>query len=166
MARKQLESVRVVTELVQQIAGDIERLAICGLTKLHTMCEFVRARDSPVFETQDRWGLCCISGCPTSECVVMGEHAEWAVDVSYLEFFRRLWTVFHIDHIEHSKFVHFIAARPNHEKVIDSLKFLQLSREYTPDRHYDTYVDAFDYVQATLRDTIGAYAGRCASAAC
>ena len=61
--------------------------------------------------------------------------------------------------------MHFIAARPNHEKVIDSLKFLQLSSEYTPDSHYDTYIDAFDYVQATLRDTVDVYAGRCAAAA-
>ena len=156
----QLASVRVVTELVHQILGDIERLSICGLAKLHSMCEFVRLRDSPLFETQDRWGLCGVSGCPTSECVVLGEHREWAVDISYLHFFRMLWIVFHVDHIEHSKFMHYIDSRPCNEKTIDSLKFLQLDADYTPEIHYDTYLAAFHYVHETLSRTVDSYIDR------
>lgn len=124
------------------------------------MCEFVRLRESPCFETQDRWGLCSVSGCPTSECVVLGEHLEWAVDISYLHFFRMLWIVFHVDHIEHSKFMHYIDSRPCNEKTIDSLKLLQLDREYTPDSHYDTYLAAFHYVHETLSRTVDAYTDR------
>ena len=164
MAIGQLASVRVVAGLVQQIVGDMERLSICGLAKLHAMCEFVRSQDSPVFQTQDRWTLCCVSGCPTSECVVLGEHSEWAVDISYLHFFRLLWVVFHVDHIEHSKFMHYIESRPSNEKIIDSLKSLQLNREYTPDNHYETYITAFSYVHETLHSTVEAYAARCAAA--
>ena len=164
MAVGQLASVRVVTELVQQIVGDLERLSICGLAKLYAMCEFVRMRDSPVFETQDRWTLCGVSGCPTSECVVLGVYSEWSVDISYLHFFRMLWIVFHVDHIEHSKFMHYIESRPCNEKIIDSLKLLQLDSEYTPESHYDTYLTAFHYVHNTLSDTVDTYAGRCSTA--
>lgn len=164
MAISQLASVRVITKLVQQITADMERLFICGLVKLHAMCEFVRNRDCPVFETQDRWTICSVSGCITSECVMLGEHAEWAVDVSYLHFFRMLWIVFHVDHIEHSKFMHYIESRPCNEKIIDSLKQLQLDTEYTPDSHYDTYINAFQYVHETLSDTVDTYTRKCSAA--
>ena len=156
-AKAQLAAMQRVADLVQEISDAIEQLRICGLAKLHAMCEFVRARDSPVFTTQDRWTICSVSSCPTSQCALLGEHGEWAVDVSFLPFFRMLWIVYHLDHIEQSKFVNYIATRPPGEKIIDSLRELPLVSDYTPETQYEHYVMAFRYVRETLHDTIATY---------
>lgn len=159
-AKEQLRSMHVIATLVKSVESELEHLRICGLVKLHKMCEFVRSRQTPEFETRDCWTICSVSSCPTSQCLVFGESSEWTVDISFLSFFRLLWVVFHIEHIEHSKFMHFMASRPPGEKIMESLKSLEQSTDYTPEHHYDTYISAFDYVISTLRNTIATYTAR------
>lgn len=161
-AQEQLQSTKAVAALVADVEAELEHLRVCGLLKLYNICEFVRARATPDFATHDYWTICCVSSCPTSECVVFGERSEWMVDVSFRHFFRMLWVVFHIEHIEHSKFMHFMAQRPPAEKIMESLKHLEHSKDYTPETHYDTYTTAFEYVLATLRCTVATYTARCA----
>jgi len=153
-ATQQLASVRRVLALVAEINSEVANLSICGLSKLFLVCQFVQAQAKPGFRTQHKWVVCCVSSLTTSECVVMGEHSEWCVDVAYKPFLQMLWTVSHMDSIEYSKFVLFVNSRPAAEKTIDSLRQMELSADYACDAHINAYVRAFRYVLATLRATI------------
>lgn len=160
VARGQLASVARVAGMQGRIMEDIEQLRICGLWKLHAVCTLVCEQRSSVFSTHHRWAICSVSGFPTNECVVLGTAPEWAVDVSFLHFLRQLWIVTHIDHIEQSKFAHFVASRPTHEKTIDVLKNLQASETYTSAAQLERYACAFENVLATLKLTAEQYVAR------
>jgi len=157
MAVEQLRSVRTVTALVADISGEIENLSICGLSKLHNVCQLVREQARPMFHVQRKWVVCSVSSLTTSECVVLGDNSEWSVDVSYLPFLRMLWMVSHLDSIEYSKYVLFVNSRPGTEKTIDSLRHIEKSDCYVSAAHITAYMFALRYVLSTLQDTIKAY---------
>ena len=156
-SREKIQAIAYVENRVEKIGALFRTCQRDGHERVYNMCVMLSREALCTFEFVTRWQTCELSGICTNSCI----RIRWAEDVMIVDqmyhcFVVCLWLVTHIHSIETSRIDEYLQTNTSPTQSIkETIEAYHASKYATPMCDIHNYVDAFVFVETTLKATCG-----------